>query len=56
MSPDSMDDLEISLRLRTQQDARKQAEADPCADPSLYTPWGILGPQDYSKKDIRSDQ
>ena len=51
-----MEDLEISLRLRTQQDARKQAEVDPQEDPSLYTPWGILGPQDYAKEGLKGEK
>jgi hypothetical protein len=47
-----MDDLDITLAVRKQMELRTAAEHDPQADPSLYTPWSILGPDDYVKHGI----
>ena len=52
MSPDLMEDLEISLAVRVQCEKRREAERDPQADISIYVPFGIMGPQDYAKADI----
>lgn len=50
MSPDLMEDLEISLAVRAQCEKRREAERDPQADISLYVPFGIMGPEDYKKE------
>lgn len=52
MFSDIMDDLEISLSVREQLELRREAETAPNTDPSLYTPWAILGPMDFPDKRI----
>ena len=47
MFADYMEDLEIKLAVEKECRLRRDAETDPNADPSLYVPWGIMGPQDY---------
>jgi hypothetical protein len=46
MSPDHMEDVAISLAVEKQCQKRCQAIEDPTVDPSLYTPWGMMGPAD----------
>lgn len=47
MSGDQMEDIDIKLQIERLIKAQRDAEHNPCADPSLYVPWGIMGPQDY---------
>jgi hypothetical protein len=49
MTPEAMDEVEITLAIRKEMEASKSARTDPNADPSLFAPWGILGPQDYAE-------
>lgn len=51
-----MEDLEITLRVRKQLELRRQAETDSKLDPSLYTPWGRMGLEDYQEKQLRRDE
>ena len=46
MSPDKMEDVDISIAVAQQIEKRGQASVEASADPSLYTPWGIMGPAD----------
>jgi hypothetical protein len=54
MFADSMEDLEITLAVRKHAELRRDCEIDQNADPSLYCPWGIMGPMDYSKRIVFS--
>ena len=54
MFADYMEDLEIKLAVEKECRLRRDAENDPCADRSLYVPWGIMGPMDYDDNATRS--
>lgn len=56
MFADQMEDLEIKLQIELEMNARREADHNPCADPTLYCPWGIMGPLDYKDNIGRKPQ
>lgn len=54
MFTDAMEDLDITLAVKKDLELRRDAEVNSDADPSLYSPWAIMGPMDYRRQPFKT--